>query len=208
MPPPARQFVYDPRLARYRDRATGRLIPASQVRAWLDSALDSASVRFRALAEQLRSGAIDLTTWQILMGKQVKIVQLYSAAVAKGGWGMMAPADLGRAGREIQNQLRYLNRFVQQIKRGEQRLDGRFLQRAEAYAQAGRSVFHKVERAEMEVRGMSQERSVRFSGDSCSGCVEQAARDWVAIGSLVPVGSRPCLTNCRCRIEYRVGAPE
>lgn len=204
MPPPARQFVYDPRLARYRDRATGRLIPASQVRAWLDSALDSASVRFRALAEQLRSGGIDLVTWQVRMAREIKLVQLYSVATAKGGWAQMSPADLGRAGRAIQDQLRYLNRFAQQVRTGEQSTAGlRFLQRAESYAQAGRATYHKTERAVMETRGMTEEKSNRYGGDSCGGCREEAAKGWVRIGSLVPIGSRECLYRCRCSIAYR-----
>lgn len=207
MPPRDRLYTYDPRTGRYRDRSTGRLVPRTQVRAWLDVALDRASDRIAALARQLRARQIDLVSWQVRMAREVKNVQLYSAAMAKGGWAQLSPADLGRVGQAVQVQLRFLNRFAQQIKTGEQAKDGRLEMRARLYAQAGRALFHRVERLDMEVRGMTEEASVRHASDSCGDCVEAEALGWVPIGTLVPVGSRECKGNCRCEIEYRATTP-
>lgn len=39
-------------------------------------------------------------------------------------------------------------------------------------------------------------------GTSCSECVELARKGWRKFGSLPPIGSTPCKSNCGCRFEY------
>lgn len=201
MPPDRGGYTWDARTARY--RRDGRFVSRQQVRTWLDEALDAAGVRTGLLAERLRAGKIDLVSWQVRMAREVKNVQLYSAAAAKGGWAQLSPADLGRVGQSVQTQLRYLNRFAQDIRTGKQPLDGNMVARARLYAQSGRQMYHRTERLEMETRGYTQERSIRYAGDSCPGCVSEAAKGWVRIGSMVPIGQRDCKGNDRCSVEYR-----
>jgi hypothetical protein len=71
------------------------------------------------------------------------------------------------------------------------------------YSEAGRNTFHHVERQEMEIRGMTEERSVKDERDSCDECVEQDALEWQPIGEAVPIGERECLTRCKCSMDYR-----
>ena len=66
---------------------------------------------------------------------------------------------------------------------------------------------------EIKQRGMMEQgktecRNVLGPADHCEGansCIEQTAKGWVPIGggAMVPIGSRLCLSNCRCRLEYR-----
>lgn len=200
MAPDRGGFTWDAPSGRYR-AANGRYVTHAQVRAWLDAALDSAGARMAALSAQLQAGMIDLITWQVRMAREIKNVQLYSAAAAKGGWAQLSAADLGRVGQSVRTQLEYLNRFAREIRTKAQPLSG-IMGRTKLYAQAGRQMHHRTERIEMEVRGYDQERNVRYAGDSCAGCVEQTARGWVKIGALVPVGQRTCRGNDRCRIQY------
>jgi hypothetical protein len=186
MPPDRGGFTWDAPSGRYRG-AGGRYVTHAQVRAWLDVALDNASERMAALARQLQARQIDLVTWQIRMAREIKNVQLYSAAAAKGGWA----------------QLEYLNDFAREIRTGAQPLDGRFVARVRLYAQSGRQLHHRTERVEMQVRGYDEEQNVRYAGDSCAGCVGETARGWVRIGTLIPVGQRDCKGNDRCRVIYR-----
>lgn len=201
MPSDRGGYTWDARTDRY--RRGGRFVSRQQVRIWLDEALDAAGVRIGALAEQLREGNIDLVSWQVRMAREIKNVQLYSAAAAKGGWAQLSPADLGRVGQSVQAQLRYLNRFAQQIRTREQPLDGNMVARARLYAQSGRQMYHRTERLEMETRGYTHERSIRYAGDSCPGCVSEAAKGWMRIGSMVPIGQRDCKGNDRCSVAYR-----
>lgn len=205
MPPDRGGFTWDAPSGRYRG-AGGRYVTHAQVRAWLDAALDNAAERMAALARQLQARQIDLVTWQIRMARETKNVQLYSAAAAKGGWAQLSSADLGRVGQSVRAQLEYLNNFAREIRTGAQQLDGRLVARVRLYAQSGRQIFHRTERLEMEVRGYDEEQSIRYAGDSCAGCVQEAARGWVRIGTLVPVGQRTCRGNDRCRVVYRKSA--
>jgi hypothetical protein len=201
VPPDRGGFTWDAPSGRYRG-AGGRYVTHAQVRAWLDVALDNASERMAALARQLQARQIDLVTWQIRMAREIKNVQLYSAAAAKGGWAQLSSADLGRVGQSVRAQLEYLNDFAREIRTGKQSISG-MVGRVRLYAQSGRPTFHRTERAEMQVRGYDEERNIRYAGDSCAGCVSETAREWVPIGTLVPVGYRNCKSNDRCRVVYR-----
>jgi hypothetical protein len=200
MPDPG--YRYNARAYSYVD-PQGRFLSRTEVRDALDNALANNGDVVRALSQQLRDGAITLADWQTGMAREIKNVHLYSAAAAKGGWAQMTPADYGRAGQRIERQYRYLRGFAEDIASGRQPLSDRLLQRAAMYSEAGRSTFHYVERGEMEVRGMTEERSVLHADDSCEGCLQAEANGWVPIGEAVPIGERDCLTKCRCTIDYR-----
>lgn len=196
---------WDTRSARYTDANTGRFVSAARVRQVLDSTLDRAERSIKKATEALRAGRVDLATWQTLMAKEVKSVHLASAALAKGGWAQMTPSTYGAVGARVRGEYAYLRAFAAEVASGAQRLDGTLARRAGLYVQAGRGTYHRVERAEQLRRGRTFERNVLHARDNCIGCLEQTARGWVAIGALVPIGSRDCLTRCRCSVEYRTG---
>jgi hypothetical protein len=140
--------------------------------------------------------------WRTLNRREIKNIHLYSAAAARGGWAQLTQAELGRIGGIVAREYRYLDAFARQLRSPRFPRDGRVLSRAMLYAQAGRRTYHLTdERVQLE-RGMRQERNVQ-ERNPCTECVEQTARGWVAIGSLVVIGDRLCLSNCRCRLEYR-----
>lgn len=195
-------YTYSETAGRYRG-ASGRFVSAAKVRAALDTALDRAEQAVAANTEALRAGTIDLATWQTQMAREVKNVHLASAALAKGGWAQMSPADLGRAGQRIRTQYEYLRNFAAQIASGEQRLDGTLGRRAGLYVQAGRTTYHAQEREERRKRGATEERNVLHASDSCAGCLDADALGWVALGTLPLPGTRLCKTNCRCSVETR-----
>lgn len=197
-------FRWDRAAARYRD-ARGRYVPASTVRGWLDTALETAGGRIEALTASLRAGTLDLISWEVAMRREVKNVALYSAAAAKGGWAQMSDADYGRVGQYVRGQYEYLRGFAQDVQAGRQASDGRLVSRARLYGEAGRPLYHRMEIAEQKVRGMTERRNVRYKGDSCPGCEEAAAAGWVPIsgGSVAEIGERDCRTRCRCSWEFR-----
>ncbi len=195
-------FAWDQRSYSYRD-SRGRYLSGKQVRDAIDAALLSADKRAREASEALRAGRISLADWQVRMAREVKTVHVYSTAAARGGWLQMTQADYGRVGQRIRAQYEYLRRFAQEIASGKQRLDGTLVARATLYTQAGRSSYHATEQREMVNRLNTEERSVLHPADRCPGCVEEARRGWVMIGSMVPVGQRECRTRCRCTVAYR-----
>jgi hypothetical protein len=157
------------------------------------------------LANQLRSGSIDLITWEVRMRREVKVVSVYSGAAAKGGWAQMTEADYGRVGRYVQDQYKYLRGFMRDVATGKQSLSDSLNARVRLYAQAGRPLHHRFEKAEQLVRGATERKSIRHKTDSCQGCIEAAARGWLPINdpAQTEIGERDCKVRDRCSWEYR-----
>jgi len=197
-----RPFGWNAAAARYVD-AQGRFVSKASVRAAIDGALDNASAVMAQATEALRMRAITVTQWHTIMRREVKNVHLYSAAAAKGGWAQLTPQDLGYLGQRIRQELGYLDRFARQLRNPRFPRDGRVTARARMYAQAGRYTYHRVDRQVQLGIGMTHERNILSAGEACESCIEQADLEWVPIGTLVPVGNRQCLTNCRCDIAYK-----
>lgn len=159
-----------------------------------------------AASQRLREGAISLQDWQRTMMRETKSIHLYSAAAAKGGWAKMDFADYGRMGPAVRSQYGYLDRFSRQIASGEAPMDGRLIQRTRLYAQSGRSSYHIMEARDKAARGFTHERNLLAPVESCGDCIAETDRDWVPIGTLIPVGQRQCVSNCACTIEYGPGS--
>lgn len=203
MPPPRLPYRWNARAFSYVSPTSGKFVRTRDVLNAVDRARTAAGEEMRRLSEQLRAGTITLPDWQLGMARQLRDVHRYSAAIAKGGFGQMGPADNGRMGRALRDQYEYLRKFAGQIEQGAAPLDGVFMRRVELYGLSGRSTFHVIERREMDLRGFDEERNERHASDSCEGCLEAEAAGWVPIGELVPPGSRDCLGRCQCGISYR-----
>lgn len=160
----------------------------------------------RQASIQLRNGEISLRQWQREVATRLKDSHLYAAAIARGG--KLSQADYGRIGRLVRDRYAYLARFGADIASGAQPLNGRFLNRAEAYVLHARQARHEAERIEMlEVQGLGFEENRLGAADHCEsgdriGCIEASAMGRVPIGTLPLVGTRSCLYQCKCQIVY------
>lgn len=173
------------------------------VKAALERALRTAQSDMRVASVALQTGTMSIATWQVQMLKGIKDTHLYAAAMARGGWSQLTPADFGRAGRLIRDRYKFLNGFAAGIENGLP-LSGRFLARSDMYLTGARTMQHIEERVEMrENQGMTEERNVLSVAENCGGCLDASSQSWVDIGSLPEIGSRDCLTHCLCEIEYR-----
>lgn len=186
----------------YRDVVSGRLVSRDAVRHALDHALTAGGRRVMGLANELRDGKVTLRDWQRRTAVELKSMHLYSAAAAKGGWAQLTQADFGRVGAALREQYKYLQGFADQLSDG-LALDGRFLRRAQMYAEAARATYELTAQQVALDAGYAEERNVLHPADHCNGCLDASAIGWVSIGTLVPVGQRECLTGCRCTLRYR-----
>lgn len=205
MPAPRSRFRWNDATGQYIG-PDGRFVARAQIRLELDYALEQAGKRITLLAEQLRGNQIGLNAWRVAMRNEIRQVHLYSAAAAKGGWAQMNLTEYGRVGAVVRSEYAYLDRFAREIRRGYP-LDGFFMQRTTLYTEAARETYHRVERADMQRRGMDEERNIEDrAAEHCEGansCHAQTLRKWVKIGQLVPIGRRRCGRRCRCHISYR-----
>lgn len=199
---PGTQFFWDQKTGRYRD-ARGRFVSWSRVQTGLYETMNNAAGNMRDLAQALRDGRISLQAWRDIMAIEIRNLHAASAAVAKGGWGKMTPADWGRVGSAVRKELWYLNRMAGEIVSGKQRLDGTLLRRAAMYGQAGKKTFANQQGVEADRLGYDEEHSELGAAEHCDECVGEADRGWVSIGSLIPIGFRLCMNNCACKMSYR-----
>lgn len=189
---------------RYVDLDTGRFISSTKVRDALESVMEQSAFNMHAISQQLLSSEISLAQWQTGMMQQIKLSHTAAAASANGGWAQMTQSDWGFAGRLIRTQYERLDNFAQQIANGEQALNGQILSRSNLYGQAARSTYES-QRQRLEVAsGMEEEiNDLEKDGANCEGCLAQTEMGWVPIGTLDPIGSQECRTNCRCERRYR-----
>lgn len=198
-------FEWDAKSSQYRSKVSGRFVSRDVIRGSLERALNRAKREIDLTGANLQNGLISVDQWREQMATHVKSTHLYSAAIPRGGWAQLTSADFGRVGRLVRFQYERLNKFALELAAGK-KTDGSFRMRARMYAGASMQMYHESERVEMkDVQGMTHERNVRTRGDSCDGCVHESSRGWVPIGKLRPIGTRTCLTNCRCHIRYRSG---
>ena len=196
------QYQYDPRSRRYRNRATGRYLPASEVRGAVDTIIDAETRKMRNLAQSLVNGEIALSDWQMQSAALLKALHVAMGLAANGGLANTSAADLGYIASQIKQQYSYLNKMALQIRKGEQPLDGTLVSRAALYTQAGREIYENVVGRAAANAGCTQEKSVLGAADHCQDCVGEAAKGWQPIGSLIPIGQRQCLGNCHCSMQY------
>jgi hypothetical protein len=135
-------------------------------------------------------------------------VHVASYALAKGGAEAMIPADFGRLGASIRDELRYLRNFGDSLEaklmQG-QPIDGRALVRSELYAEAGRSTFERQLEATKGEAGYTHEYNELGTDDNCEDCLMYEAMGVVPIGTIPPPGvDRRCGRKCRCRKVYSI----
>lgn len=197
-------FAFSPETGRFRDLTTGRLLPDAVVRRALDTVLDAQIATMRALSQGLIDGTITLTTWQASMMAEIKAGHLVGTSVAVGGWNAMDQSDFGWTGQRIRQQYGFLRGFAGDIAAGRQKLDGSLLSRAELYGHAARATHRAAQRRLAKGRGLEEEKNQLGAADHCGGCLNETSRGWVRLGTLVPCGSRQCLTRCHCVLTYRM----
>ena len=205
LPNYAAPLRWDARTGRYRDRR-GRFVPGADVLEVMEAALDRAAQAAAASTQALRDGRLALAVWQRQMQATIKAVHVVNAALAHGGIPRLDGAALARVRGTVRTEYGYLARLAEQVASGQQALDGRLAARARQYVLAGRTTFSTEQGQVLLGLGFDQERNRLNSRDTCPGCSAATARGWVAIGTLPPVGTRTCLRNCRCRLEYRATA--
>lgn len=197
------RFGWNARARRYVELRSGQFVPQQAVADALDTVIQRASQNMRGLSVQLQGGQISLVEWQQGMAANVKLIHTASAATAAGGWAQMRPADWGWVGQRLRAQYSFLRNFALDVATGKQQLDGRFLRRAEMYAEAGRGTHRELDRRLAHEAGQDEERNILGAADHCNGCLDATRRGWVPIGTLPAVGARDCLTRCHCTLEYR-----
>lgn len=194
-------FRWNAKLFRYISPG-GLLVSDVNIRQSLQFALAKAEDRTRGVALRLRNREIAISEYAVEMRVIIKDTQLYSSALASGGWAQMTPRLYGAAGRRIRTQYEFLSRTLTQIRTGQMILDGNFIHWSSMYATSAWSTWSAMRSIAARDAGKTIEWNVLGKAEHCRGCLDQTARGRVPIGTLIPVGERPCLSSDQCHLEY------
>lgn len=197
------RFQWNPASRRYHYRSNGHTVPPRTVRAAMDSAIERAAYDMGALTARLQDRTITIRQWQEGMADAIRTQHSMAAALARGGWHEMAPADWGRVGGRLRGQFAYLQRFANQLESGEQKLDGSLRVRCQMYVEASRGTYEATRRSMEAAGGMDEERRELHALESCDDCIAYAALGWQPIGTLPPIGESACSVNCKCTFSFR-----
>lgn len=127
------------------------------------------------LAEQLFTGEISLGQWQEQFKDYMRQYYSSMAAIGKGGWDVMEPADWGRLGPLMKDQYRYLQGFAEHIDVERDTISLKYIKaRSRLYGEGGnRAVTH------MEAGYIFEEKLPWLPGDGSTECLNRCHCRWV-----------------------------
>lgn len=196
-------FIYDSGMQRYRNER-GHWVSQQAINQAVDAVIASSADTMRTLTAHMQSGAISLADWQAGMMSQMKLLHLGAAMVGRGGRAQMTQSDWGWTGSQIRQQYVFMRNFATEVATGLTPMDGRLVNRAVMYAEAARGTQRGMMGRVALNNGREEERNHLGGAERhCSECPSLSAMGWVPIGTLPPIGSRACLSRCKCSMQYR-----
>lgn len=194
-------LTFDDASGRFRT-TNGQFISEAAVRSVIDAIADGASARMDDAATRMLAGNLSLAEWQAEMMRTIKLSQVAASTIARGGAARMGFSEYGAAGREIRTQYDFLRAFAQQVADGSQPLNGSLIARARQYGQSARTTFSRAYDRDQRQRGFVAVKNILGAAEHCQECRSLAARGWMPLAAMPPIGSRQCRANDRCRLAY------
>lgn len=162
----------------------------------------------RAYTNRLAGGTITIAEWQKLLSATLIDLHIALAIAGAGGSGQYSAKHQAQTSARLREQLRYLERFARQIELGHRQANTpeRLQSRTKLYPFAANRTYEENRRLSAQAWRFSMERNVLGIAEHCPECLSLTALGWQPIGSIKPPGTRLCLVNCKCRIQYAIPA--
>ena len=197
-------YTWDSKLARYRDKKTGRLLSRKIILALTKGRVRSAQADMDQSITDLINGNLSLRDWHRDNAERLKTLGVQGAILGRGGKDRTQVEDYLEVGRELKdNQYPRLRQFAKDLRDGK-------LSKREAKARmkmyAGSFRIHLSRAQKSAKREAGYKFGQRFLGacsPHCAECVAYAARGVVPAKDVVPIATRcSCLSNCCCSIRW------
>lgn len=193
-------YRWDAKSLRYKT-PTGRFVSVRSLKQSLNQFVRRSAKEIESLAGQVARGEITVPEWQRAMVDRVKNIHVAQAAASRGGWAQMDARAYGKVGQGLRREYRYLKKFAADVAGGKLAA-GTIVSRAGMYAMRGAGVYEN-NRRDVATDVFTEERNVLAQSEHCEGCKAATEQGWVKVGTLVPIGSRNCLSRCLCRYAFR-----
>lgn len=203
-----REYEFDGNSQRYRITSgpgKGQFVSAQAIASLTESYIEQSKESIQKITQSLLDGSLRVGEWERQVAQQLKYGHINSYLLGRGGLARMQ-GDKDRnyaiAGNILKGQYQYLRGFSQDILAGKL-TEAQILSRMDLYIDAFHSTYERARQESHIADGYKRERRIRNAKESCSDCIEYAARGWQAIGSLPNPGQNcACISNCRCHKEY------
>lgn len=193
-------YRWDATAQRWRTRR-GAFVAEKTIVAGLRRFAANAGRSLSRLTARMYAGDVTLADWQQQAAELVKGVHLSQQAAAVGGFDRMTQADYGRAGSRLKFHYARLQDFADKIERGDI-TEAQAVARSAYYGRAGNITFQNTRLEQARTR-FREGRRVLGVGEHCRGCLAEAAKGWIPVGSVKPLGLEICRMSCLCRHVFR-----
>ncbi len=208
--PSPRGYVWDPEKRKYY-RPSGRAVSDRQLRSAVKRVSAEASKRAKKETQQLIAGAIILAVWYARMRDLLAALYKTIWLVSIGGFVFDDNTQRNLFYLFIMAQFDYLDNFATQIETREQVLDGRAVARAGMYGGHGYSEWQNTRLLHAPELGYTEAKRIlapieyerHCHENERPGCVEEAAKGWMPISRMIPLGGCQCYDHCLCDIKFR-----
>lgn len=159
--------------------------------------------KLRALGVDLGNGELTTPQYTRAMESEIEAEHTAAAAIFRGGLEDLISDDSRVIRGRVNSELGFLSGLVIGWT-GNTVTQGKLASRSQMYGAATRPTYYAVGLPALESEGFGLERNLLSPVDNCEGagsCVQETARGFVTIGTLIEVGNRICLSFCQCQIE-------
>ena len=194
--------------------ANGRFVKHENVLRVINHEIDERNKKLVAIGEEFRAelarpgvnAKVAAANWRVAMAAELKRLHVSEGMAAVGGKERFKndAAARGRVGGLLRVQYEWLDKFAAQVAANPAiaQTDD-FLRRVRMYGAAGRATYERQRHVSHKEQGYTHARRVLHAKESCAACIAAAARGWVLIDEVSPIGTLSCRTNCRCTIIYK-----
>lgn len=196
------RWIFDGRIGRYRNEASGRFLPSARIQEMRDTLLDTASVSMDALSNRLANGDLDIGDWERAMRDAVKLVFGVQYVFGRGGLSAMQPADWARLSELVKTQHDFLRAFADDVAAGKLS-QPKLTIRAELYVgssvqahETGKSAAWEIELPAQPADGSSE----CLANDRCAWHLRRRKDGAVEATWVADLDERTCKT-CRKRAK-------
>jgi hypothetical protein len=174
MPSP---WVWQEKLHRYRNTATGRFLGAKDMLPLRDKFVAVQKARMVAVTGQFTDGKFGLGRWQRDMREAIRTSFIDQYVLARGGRNMMTPADWGKIGQMVKGQNTFLRGFAADLYAGD--LSAAQAQvRAAMYAGASKAAYEKGNAENLGTPDLPA-----YPGDGSTVCKSNCACSWEIVST-------------------------
>jgi hypothetical protein len=194
-------YAWDTKLHNYVDLSSGRMVKRAAVNDLLSDAIDARAQTMGNLAKMAQNGSLTQREFYEGMRNEVREAYNASAALGKGGWAQMTPADWGTNGQKLREEYANLQKFAQDLADGLVS-EKQAVARAKLYADSAYQRYWELWQAQQRELGNDEEKFETVGDERvCPICTGYEAQGWQPLGTF-PTPGTPHL-GCRCSKAFR-----